>query len=195
VNVHYFVNRNSRVTALEYFGNFIDCLKFRFQLSEVFSAHKISFVDYKNISEGNLLDSFIFHPFGFLFPQVLLTVFGVHKSDNCVKSEQGNNILVHKKRLGDGAWISKSSSLNDHGIKLVNSLRDKTLQTFDQIVPNCAANTAVEHFDYFLVCLKNKSVVYPDLPKLVFDYCDSHSMVFFEHVVYKSCFARPEKPG
>ena len=142
----------------------------------------------------------VFGALGLFGVQVLLDVLGIHQGHDAVKFKNFLGDVVHKERLRDRCRVSHAGGLDDHRVQL-QTLRDalgKLLEDRYEILPHCAADASVEHFNDFvrrlrLHVLLQQRIVDAYFSELVFDDRYLLAVLRGEDVVQEGCLTTSEE--
>ncbi len=138
-------------------------------------GHEIFFGDQNTICKANLFLSF------FLFVEDIHAVLGIDDGDDRIESVVLGDVIVHEKRLTNGARVGHAGGFNDHAFefKLATFVAlAQVEQRAHQIAADGAANAAVGKLDDFLILILDEKVVVDALgSEFVFDHRDTLTVV------------------
>ena len=119
---------------------------------------------------------------------------GIDESDDGIKPECLSYFVVYEERLRDRCWICQTSCFNEYVVELVLPLHQVS-QDADQVAADRAADTAVVHFEDFLVSLNYEFVIDTNFAVLIFDDGDALAVLATEDSIKQGGLTCSEEAG
>jgi hypothetical protein len=125
---------------------------------------------------------------------VLKDVLGVDYGYDGIEAEVGLHLVVGKKRLRDGAWVSEAGGLDEDAVEGLLTLHEAA-EDADEITAHGAADAAVVHLEELFVGLDNELVVHANLAEFIFDHGEFLAVLLGQNAVEERGFAGAEEAG
>ena len=131
--------------------------------------------------------------------QLLGGVLGVHQGDDGIQQIAFGHLVVHEEGLRHRSWVGNTGGLDDHALKIQQTLAllgGQGGQRAAEILANRAAHAAVAHLNDLLFGVGHQNVVVDVFfAEFVFDDGDLLTMGFGQDTLEQGGFARTQKAG